>query len=616
MGKEGVFNMFTIKIPLTIILVTILLSAGCVGGEKPTPVQPVTGTPGTSTPAGTPATNDIPTGTPPTTRPQVKGTYISGTSAGDAETLNWILAADSASFGYVGQTMDSLATYDNQFKIQLRHLAQPIQISDDGLVYTITIRDDLKWSGGQKVTAEDYVYTLKNLMFSDWLNFTYKSDWQEEVDGKTVFVEPKVVNDTTLTITRKTVAPEFADNALYSLTPYPKHIAQKYEGNIKAFTEAEEFNKLTYTGNLGTSKFEEWVRNDKFVVTRNPEFYLGQKDGSPYFEKTIIKLFGSPAARMAALEAGDIISTGIDPPQVAKFKKLPNVVVHTTPTTGYLMLAFNLRANGWEGLKNKSVRQALGLSVSKDTLIQSILLGFGDPAFSFIPRPSPWYTEQGVAKYGIDPLYDKAKAKEILVQAGYGAKKTDGSIEVKSKDGKSLKLVITTNSGNKERESVAFLVKQELSDLGIEVELKLVPWPTLLGKYLRNKVPGSTQELQFNNGIKAVSEEPWDLMVLGFSTNPVAPSGQEVFFTTDGGLNFLGYSNPQVDALFKRAKSAEAIKPESRKAIYAELSQIMSEEMPVDFLAFQAANSGFQKNVKGIEPGINMGWNGHLWFFE
>lgn len=599
--------MLKARFALIAMLVAVLVSVSCVRDRTPQP--PVT------TPQAT-APSPVTQTAPPAPRPQVKGTYISGTSAGDAETLNWILAADSASFGYAGQAVDSLATYDNQFNVQLRHLAKPIEVSEDGLVYTITIRDDMKWTGGKKVTSEDYVYTLKNLMFSDWLNYTYKSDWQEEVNGETVFVEPKVVNETTFTITRKTVAPEFADNSLYSLTPYPKHIAQKYESKIKEFTEAEEFNKLQYTGNLGSYKFTEWVRNDKFVADRNPEFYLGQKDGSPYFDRTTIKLFGSPAARMAALEARDITSTGIDPPQVAKFKKMKHLEVYTNPTSGYLMLAFNLRGNGWEGLKNKTVRQALAMSVSKDTLIQSILLGFGDSAFSFIPRPSPWYTEEGIAKYGVESLYSKEKAKELLVQAGYGVKATNGAFEVKGKDGKPLKLTIATNSGNKERESVAFLVKQELSDIGIEVELKLVPWPNLLGKYLRNKEAGSSQEPQFNNGPKAVSEEPWDLMVIGFSTNPVAPSGQEVFFVTSGGLNFLGYSSEKVDALFKRAKSKEAIKPEGRKAIYGELSRIISEELPVNFLAFQMGNTGIQKNVKGIEPGINMGWNGHLWFFE
>jgi peptide/nickel transport system substrate-binding protein len=548
---------------------------------------------------------------------QPEGVYISGTSAGDAETLNWIIAADSASFSYAGQTLDSLAAYDNDFKVQLRHLAKPIEVSPDGLVYTITIKDYLKWSDGISVTAEDYVYTLKNLMFSDWLNYTYKSDWQEEVDGENIFVEPEVVDETTFIIARRTVDPEFADNALYSLTPYPKHIAQKYEGDVKAFTEAEEFNNLTYTGNLGPYKFEEWVRNDKFVVSRNPDFYLAREDkGTPFFQKYIRKLFGTTAARMAALEAGDITSSGIDPPQVAKFKGLPDIKVYTTPTSGYLLLAYNLRNNGWEGFRQKAVRQAFSMAISKETLIQSVLLGFGEPAFSFISKPSPWYTEEGIAKYGVEPLYSKEKAKEMLVQAGYGVTKADGSLEVTDKDGKPLKLVLSTNSGNKIHESVALLVKQELADLGIEVELKLVPWATQLRNYMRNKEPGSNQEPRFNNGPQAVSEEPWDMVIIIFGTNPIAPSGANVFYDTEGGLNFFGYSNENVDELFRRVKSREALDPEARKVMYREVSAIMAEEQPVNFLAFQAANSGIQKRVKGIEPGINMAWNYHQWFFE
>ena len=70
------------------------------------------------------------------------------------------------------------------------------------------------------------------------------------------------------------------------------------------------------------------------------------------------------------------------------------------------------------------------------------------------------------------------------------------------------------------------------------------------------------------------------------------------------------------DELFQRAKSAEALDEKNRKAIYAELSRIISEEQPVDYLAFQLANAGFQKNVKGIEPGIRMGYNYHQWYFE
>ena len=546
---------------------------------------------------------------------QVKGIFIEGTSGGDAETLNWILAADASSFSYMGHTLNSLATYDNQWNIVLRHLAKPVEVSEDGLTYTITIRDDLRWSDGTKVTAEDYVYTLKNLMFSDWLNYPYKTDWQEMVNGETVFVEPEVVNETTFIIKRKTVDPEFADNAIYSLTPYPKYIAMKYEGDVKAFTEAEEFNNLTYTGNLGPYRFKEWVRNDKYVVERNPDFYLSQETGAPYFEQYITKLLGTSAAVLAALEAGDIHYTGIEPEQVAKFKQMEGIKVYTVPTRSYDLIIYNLRENGWEGLNSKKVRQALSMSISKQAVIDSIRLGFGDPAFSFIPKPSPWYTEEGVTKFGFGSLYDKDKAKQMLYDAGYGIKKPDGTIVVQDEDGKPIKLTLATTTGGEIAEDIAFLVKQELADIGIEVDIKLVPWPTLLRQYVMNKVPGTDQEPRYNNDPDAVSEQPWDMILMVFGTHPIAPSGSRVFFATDGGLNYWGYSNPRVDELFIKVRSREALDKEVRKEIYGEISRIIADDQPVIFLTFPRGNHGFQANVEGIDVGMRLGWNYHEWYF-
>lgn len=545
----------------------------------------------------------------------VKGIFIEGQSGGDAETLNWILAADATSFSYVGHTLDSLATYDNEFNIQLRCLANDVEVSPDGLVYTITIRDDLKWSNGSPVTAEDYVYTLKNLMFSDWLNYPYKGDWQEEVNGETVFVTPEVVDATTFTITRQTVDPEFV-YTIYDLTPYPKYIAVNYEGDVEAFTQAPEFNNLTYTGNLGPYRFKEWIRNDRFVVERNPDYYLGKDVGAPYFEQYVVKLFGTSATRQAALEAGDITYTGIEPEQANKFRNLPHIKVYTVPTRGYTLLAYNQRANGWEGLKDKTVRQALSMAINKHTISQAILLGFAEPAFSFIPQTSPWFTEEGLIRYGVGSLYDKKKAAELLYHKGYGIKKEDGTIKVTNKDGSPLHLILAVNTGSKPAEDIAFLVRKELLELGIEVEIKLMPWETLLRQYVMNKVPDTDQEPRYNNGPEAVSREPWDLLVIGFSTDLLQPSGSYVFFASHGGLNFMGYSNSEVDKLFKRAKSKEALDEKVRRQIYAELSQLLSEEQPVNFLVFHRANHGFQKNVRGIEPGINMGYNYHLWYFE
>jgi peptide/nickel transport system substrate-binding protein len=455
---------------------------------------------------------------------------------------------------------------------------------------------------------------LKNLMFSDWLPYAYKSSWQEEVGGEAVFVTPEVVDDTTFTITRQTVDPEFV-YIIYDLIPYPKHIARVYEGGVEGFTQSPEFNNLTYTGNLGPYRFVEWIRNDRYVVERNPEYYLGKDIGAPYFDKYIIKLFGTSATRQAALEVGDITYSGIEPEQANKFRSLEHINVYTVPTSGYTLLAYNHRANGWDGLKKTSVRQALSMAISKQAISQAVLLGFAEPAFSFIPVTSPWHTEEGVAKYGVEPLYDKQKAAELLCQEGYGTK-DNGTIEVTDEEGMPLKLTLVTTPGSEVAEDIAFFVKRELSDIGIEVRIKLVPWPTLLRQYAFNAVSDTDQEPAYNNGAQAVSQEPWDLLLMGFGTDPLAPSGSEVFFTTDGGINFFGYSNAEVDELFRRAKSREALDEEVRQQIFAEISQLLSEEQPVDFLVFSRANRGFQKNVKGIEPGINMGYNYYLWYFE
>ncbi len=546
---------------------------------------------------------------------EAEGIFIEGTSGGDAETLNWILAADASSFGYAGQTLDSLATYNNEWEVVLRHLAEAVEVSENGLTYTITIRDDLRWTDGTKVTAEDYVYTLNKLMFSDWLNYPYQTDWQETVNGETVFVEPETINETTFVIRRRTVDPEFVDNAIYSLIPYPKHIAIKYEGDVKAFTQAEEFNNLTYTGNLGPYRYKDWIRNDKYVVERNPDFYLGQEDGSPYFEQFVNKILGTAAAVHAALEAGDITYSGIEPEQVAKFMQIEHVKVYTVPTRSYDLIVYNLRNNGWEGLNHKKVRQALAMSIDKRAVIDSIRLGFGDPAFSFIPKPSPWYTEEGVAKFGLGPLYDKEKAKQILHETGYATKKPDGTIVVQDKDGKPINLTLATTPGSNIAEDLAFLVKQELEDLGIRVEIKLVPWPTLLRKYVMNKVPDTDQEPRYNNGLEAVSEEPWDMIIMVFSTHPIAPSGSRVFFSTNGGLNYWGYSNPKVDELFTKVRSREALEEKVRKEIYTEISQIIADDQPVVFLTFPRGNHGFQANVEGIDPGMRLSWNYHKWYF-
>jgi peptide/nickel transport system substrate-binding protein len=105
------------------------------------------------------------------------------------------------------------------------------------------------------------------------------------------------------------------------------------------------------------------------------------------------------------------------------------------------------------------------------------------------------------------------------------------------------------------------------------------------------------------------------MIIMLFSTHPIAPSGSSVFFSTDGGLNYWGYTNPEVDELFQRARSREALDTEVRKEIYGEISRLIAEDQPVVFLTFPRGNHGFQSNVAGIDVGMRLSWNYHKWYF-
>ena len=113
---------------------------------------------------------------------------------------------------------------------------------------------------------------------------------------------------------------------------------------------------------------------------------------------------------------------------------MKNLTVYTVPGSGYNLIGYNHRANGWEGLKNKAIRQAISMSISKDTICKEVYYGFAEPAYSFIPKTSPWYDAESVVKYGVGSLYDKEKAAEIFLQEGYGTRKPDGTISITDKN--------------------------------------------------------------------------------------------------------------------------------------------------------------------------------------
>lgn len=548
----------------------------------------------------------------------VKGSFVEGILGEDAQTLNWIIATDGgASKRYAGFMVDPLAVYDNEFNLQTRCLAKDIEVTADGLTYTATIRNDLKWSDGTSVTAEDYVYTLKNLMFADWLECPGRAKWQETVDGVAVDVSPQKTGDYTFQIVRKTVDPDFI-YALYDLMPYPRSIAQHYENDANKFVASPEFANMTYTGNLGAYLPVAWSSVDGFVMRRNPDYYLGKTTGAPYFEQYTIKPFGLQQLINDALNDGRVDYAYIEP-QEANNMRQGNNNVYAVPTGYYQFLAYNLRNNSWEGMRDARVRQAISLIVDKPMIIQTMYLGYADPAYSFIPPSSPLYDESVLKTYGMSAAADKQKAIDLIKSAGYEQKEIDGKMRFVDKEGDPIKLNFLINIEDDFEQNLGIIIRGNLMEIGLDINQDMryfTPNQIKFAEGLMNKVPDSDQELTFNNGPDAVSKLPWDMVLLSSHANPLALNGSAEFFTTAGTYNIFGYFNDKIDALYERARSAEAVTLEGKKKVYSEISRIISQDQPVDFLVFYRDNYAVDKRVKGIEPGINMLYNSQFWYFE
>jgi ABC-type transport system substrate-binding protein len=550
-------------------------------------------------------------------RPQlhpVAGTFVESQLGDSAQTLNWIIATDGgASRRCASFMVEPLAVFDNQYKMQPRCIAKAVEVSPDGLVYTVTIRNDLKWSDGTGVTADDYAYTINNIMLADWLDCADKARWQETAGGALVPVTAEAVSGTVFKVTRKTVDPNF-EYAVYDLMPYPKNIARNYENMPDEFKSSPEFNNMTYCGNMGPYRATGWTTAEGLVMARNPDYYLGNQTGAPYFEKYIINQPGLQQSINDGLNGGQISYAFIEPQDANAFRNNKDIQVVTIPSGQFLMVAYNQRDNGWAGLKHPKVRQALSMAIDKPAIINDIFGGYAEPAYGVIPPYSPWYNENAVQKYGMNTAADAQKAIDLIKSAGYEMKDVDGKQRFVDKDGKPIKLILPVAIDSETQKGAAYIIGQNLNNIGFEIDPKYQVQDFVAREIYVNKLPGSENTPDYNSGPGAVSSQPWDIVILSSFGDALTIGRSEIFFSPSGRLNIFGFFDEKIDALYDKAASAEAVDPVKRQQIYDELAKAISDAQPVDFLVYYKDNFALANKVKGVEPGINMLYNYQSWY--
>lgn len=486
-----------------------------------------------------------------TREPDVKRPFeITVGFGADAKRLLPLLASDSASGEISGLIFNGLTKYDKNIKIT-GDLAESWEIKRYGLEIIFHLRKNVKWHDGAEFTADDVVFTYKTVT-DPKVPTPYGSNY-----GPVEKVE--AIDKYTVRVTYKEpYAPALES---WGMGIIPKHILEGRD------IKSEEFNRNPI--GTGPYRMKEWVTGQKIVLEAFDEYF----EGRPKINRYVARIIPDQATTFLELKFGGIDYMALTPPQyklqteTTLFKKYFQKFRY--PAFGYTYLGYNLQDSRFA---DKRVRRALSHAINKKDIIDGVLLGYGTPCTGPFP-PESWAYNTDVK----DVDYDPEKAKKLLFEAGWSPGK-DGILY---KDGKPFRFTVLVNQANDVRIKAAQIIKENLKEIGVIMDIKVLEWQALLHEFIDKR--------RFEAVILgwALSRDP-DIYDIWHSSK-----------TKEGEFNFISYKNEEVDRLLIEGRKTFDF--EKRKKIYHEIHRILAEEQPVTFLFVPDALPVLHKRFKGVE---------------
>ncbi|MBE5108661.1 ABC transporter substrate-binding protein [Bacillus thuringiensis] len=459
----------------------------------------------------------------------------------------------------------SLVSTDKQGK-PIPELAEKWDVSSDQLTYTFHLRKDLKFSDGSPLTADDVAFTLTLLHDKayegeiDISQYAVKGG-KEYKEGKATSIEGiQVVDPQTIKITTEKVNSQTL-TALGGPVLSKAYYGKDYKQNTSLDYLKELYGKPIAAGPY---KFEKYIPGQEVRFVANENYYAGK----PKIPNFIYKITAGDT-KLQLFQTGEVdytgLGTGDEILEQAKGLQFANIQIETAASFSYIYMN-----NNKPYLKDKKVRQALIYGLDRKKYVDTALKGYGTVANVPI-HPTSWaYTEEGVNKYE----YDKEKAKKLLDEAGWKV----GSDGVREKDGQKLKLSYFGPSSAKDSDLLIPIAKENYKEIGVEFNPEFMDFNTMLSK---------------------VNKGDYDLASV---STPITSDPSETAGEYLSGVNEknLGYKNAKVDELIK--KGIETVDIEKRKPIYKELYKELSDDPPVILLNYRRTITGYNGNIKGIDP--------------
>lgn len=417
-------------------------------------------------------------------------------------------------------------------------LAVSYDISDDGKTVTFKLREGVTWHDGEPFTSADVQFTIMQVLK------------KFHPRGPNSFREVNSID-----------TPD-AHTAIFNLdrpAPYMLRALSAYESPIvpKHLLEGQDIREASLANNpvgTGPFKFVEWKKGQYIRLDKNPDYW---REGYPLLDRIVARIIPDASTRTAAMESGEV--------HYGAFGAIPNIDVVRlrdssdigVTTDGYAMInpmALIEVAVTKAPFDNKTMRQAISMVVDRQFMIDNIWFGYGKPATGAMTsnfQPLGLYT--ATENYPARP--NVAAANAMLDEAGIKA----------DANGVRAKAILDLIPYGEDWRRAGEYLKQALAEIGVEIELRYEDVPTWLKRIY--------------------ADYDFELNLNYFYQLPDPVIGVQRHYGTDQirqGTPFVNssqYSNSQVDELL--AAGAVEANAEKRSEIYAQVSTILDEDLPV-----------------------------------
>ena len=385
-----------------------------------------------------------------------------------------------------------LFTYDAEQK-QVPDLAESYTVSDDGLTYTFTLKDDLKWSNGDTLDASDFVYSWNRAvnpatasdyayMFAPIKGYAEMTEMDEEGN----LVNPDATLAVTASEDGKTLTVELTTPTAYflDLCAFPTYFpvyqeaveAADPEGNNPGAWALDPGENFVCSG---AYVLTEWNHNSSMVYEKNPYYHRADE---VTIERQELMLSSDETAVFAAYNDGSLdFADGVPTAEIAGLEGNPEY--HVIGTLGTYYVCFNVNSPLFDGMSAEdaaTLRKALSLFIDRDYIVTNIGQADQVPAGSFIPAGcSDGNGGEFKNKDYFDPSYEAfednvAKGIEMMESIGF---KFDENGMLSSETPLSFTYLVNTPGSNVD---VAVAIQSDMAAVGINMEVSEMEWNVFL----------------------------------------------------------------------------------------------------------------------------------------